>query len=104
MPMRPRSGSAFVDAPQVVVIAFLGRGRLEAEDLAALRVDAGHHVPDRAVLAGGVHRLEDQQQRVGVLRVELVLVLGEELDAVVEKGNGLFLVLDGAGPFRVVPS
>ena len=29
------------------------------ENLAALRVDAGHHVLDGAVLPGGVHRLED---------------------------------------------
>ena len=32
---------------------------------------------DRPVLAGGVHRLEDQEHRVGVLRVEHVLLFGE---------------------------
>ena len=88
--------------PQVVVIALLGGRRLEAEDLAALRVDARHDVPDRAVLARGVHRLEDHQQRVGVLRVELVLLLGELLDAVLEQRERFLLVLDRSGPTRVV--
>ena len=36
---------------------------------------------DRAVLAGGVHGLEDQQQRPAILGVELVLQLGQQLDA-----------------------
>jgi hypothetical protein len=36
----------------------------EAEYLAALWIDAGHHMFDRAVLAGGIHRLEDQQHRL----------------------------------------
>ena len=61
MPMRPRSGRRLERAPEEVVVElFVGR-RLEGEDLAALRVDAGHDVLDGAVLAGGVHGLEDQQ-------------------------------------------
>jgi hypothetical protein len=35
----------------------------EAKHLTALRIDAGHDVPDRAVFPGGVHGLENQQQR-----------------------------------------
>ncbi len=52
---------------------------LEAEDLAALRIHAGHHVLDGAVLAGGVHGLKDQQH--GVLRqcVQLALQRGQLL-------------------------
>ena len=53
-------------APEKIVLQFRRRSVLEAEHLAALRIDAGHHVPDGAVLAGGVHRLEDQQHRVAV--------------------------------------
>jgi hypothetical protein len=54
----------------------LGRARLlEAEDLTALRVDPRHHMLDDAVLAGGVHCLKDQQQRVAVVRVQHVLPL-----------------------------
>ena len=48
-------------APEKIVLQFLGAGLFEAEDLAALRIDAGHDVPDSAVLAGGVHALENQQ-------------------------------------------
>ena len=33
MPMRPRSGSAFVIAPQEVVVELLGRRLLERDDL-----------------------------------------------------------------------
>ena len=36
---------------------------------------------DRAVLAGRVHGLQDDQQRVGVLGVQLVLELGQQLNA-----------------------
>ena len=68
-------------APQVVVVEVLAARRLEREDLAALRVHARHHVLDRAVLAGRVHRLEDQQHRPAVLRVELVLEFREHIDA-----------------------
>ena len=49
---------------------FLGARMLEAEHLAALRVDAGHDVLDGAVLAGRIHGLEDQQHRVAVGRVQ----------------------------------
>jgi len=63
-----------------VVEIFVG-GRLEGVHLASLRVDARHHVLDRAVLAGGVHRLKDEQQRPAVLRVETVLQRGQRLDA-----------------------
>ena len=74
-------GQALHAAPEVVVVEILAGRRLEGVDLAALRVDAGHDVLDRAVLAGRVHRLEDQQHRPAVLRVEHVLQLGERLDA-----------------------
>ena len=47
-------------------------GCLKLIDLAALRVDARHDVLDRAVLAGGVHRLEDDQDGVAVVGVEAV--------------------------------
>ena len=59
---------------------FLGAGMLEAEHLAALRIDAGHDVLDRAVLARRVHRLKNQQQRIAVVRVEQILPLAQVLD------------------------
>jgi hypothetical protein len=33
----------------------------ETDNLAALRIDAGHDVPDGPVLAGSVHRLKNQE-------------------------------------------
>jgi len=48
-------------APEEIVLQFLDARLLETEDLAALRVDAGHDVPDRAVLARRIHPLKNQQ-------------------------------------------
>ena len=69
MPMRPRSGRARVVRQRKSCSSSVGARVLEAEHLAALRIDAGHHVPDGAVLSGGVHRLKDQQHRIAVGRV-----------------------------------
>ena len=60
-------------APEKIVLQLGGAGMLEAEDLAALRVDAGHHVLDGAVFARRVERLKDQQHGVAVGRVEKLL-------------------------------
>ena len=73
------------------MVEFLGGRFLETEDLAALRVHAGHDVADGAVLAGGVHRLEDDEHRVGVAGVEQFLGLGELLAAFLEDFRGTFL-------------
>ena len=45
-------------APEVVVVELFGRRLLERIDLASLRVHARHHMLDRAVLTGRIHRLE----------------------------------------------
>jgi hypothetical protein len=45
---------------------FVGGGLLETENLAALRIDPGHDVPDGTVLAARVHPLKNQQQRIAV--------------------------------------
>ena len=44
-------------------------------NLAALRIHARHHVLDRPVFAGRIHRLEDEQHRPAILRVEHVLAI-----------------------------
>ena len=82
-----------VAAPEIVVIELFRGRRLERGDLAALRVDAGHDVLDGAVLAGRVHRLEHQQHRPAVLRIEHVLQLGERFDAGLQRFLGARLVL-----------
>ena len=76
-------------APEEVVLQFGGAGMLEAEHLAALRIDAGHHVPDGAVLSGRVHRLKDQQDGMAVGRVEKLLLRAQLRNMVSQK----FLVL-----------
>ena len=73
-------GHALRATPQEIVVEFLAGRRLERVDLAALRVDPGHHVFDRAVFARGIHGLENQQHRPLVLRIKFVLQFGQRLD------------------------
>ncbi len=49
--------------PEKIVIQLFSTGLLETENLAALRIDTGHHMLDGTVFAGGVHGLENQQYR-----------------------------------------
>ena len=91
-----------VGPPQIIVIQLLGGRRLEAVHLAALRVDAGHHMLDGPILAGGVHGLKDEQQRVGILGVEDVLILGQLGDVSRQLLAGVLLVLETGGKSRVV--
>jgi hypothetical protein len=44
----------------------LGAWLFETEDLTTFRIDSGHDMTDRAVLARSVHALKDQQQRIVV--------------------------------------
>jgi len=68
----PRGGTS-MDAPEEVVAGFEGGGHFEGRDIAALRIDAGEDVADGAILAGGVHALEDDEQGLGLAGVEDVL-------------------------------
>ena len=90
-PDPPPLGQAPHVPPEEVVVQVLGRRLLEAEDLAALGVDPGHDVLDRPVLAGRVHRLEDDQHRVPVVGVEQVLGLGQVREVLVEDLPGPLL-------------
>ena len=54
-------GKALLAAPEEVMLGFERGGRLEAGDVAALRVDAGEDVADGAVFAGGVHALQHDE-------------------------------------------
>ena len=55
------------------MLQFLCAGVLVAENLASLRIDAGHHVPDDPVLSRRIHGLENQQERVTVGGVKTLL-------------------------------
>ena len=76
----PALGQATCRAPEKIVLQFRGAGMLEAEDLATLRIDAGHDVLDGAVLAGGVHGLKNQQDGVAVAGIKQALERAQFLD------------------------
>ena len=58
---------------------------LEAEYLAALRVDPGHHMLDGAIFPRRIHRLENQQHRVAVGGVEKLLLRTELRNVLLQK-------------------
>ena len=72
-------------------------GLLEGGDLAALRIEALHHVADRAVLAGRVHALQHQQQRAAIFGVEAVAEIVELGDVLIELGLHHFALFEPAG-------
>ena len=67
----------------------VGARLFETENLAALRIDPGHDVPDGAVLAASVHPLKNQQQRIAVGRVVKLLQRAELLNVFCQE----FLIL-----------
>ena len=70
--------------------------------MASLRIDARHDVIDRAVFAGRVHRLEDEQQGPAVLGIEHILLFGQPRGAGLEEVRGLGLFyLQAAGVTRI---
>src|SRR5437867_12068794 len=60
-------------APQKIVFQLLHARMLKTMDLAALRIDAGHHMLDGAVFAGGIHALENNQHSIAVRRIKKIL-------------------------------
>ncbi len=62
------------------MIEFFGRRGFETEDLRALRIYPRHDMLDDAVLACRIHRLQDDEQGLGILGVQHVLILGEVLN------------------------
>ena len=79
------------------MVELFRRRPLEGVDLAALGIDAGHDVLDRAVLARRVHGLEDEQHSPLDLGVEPVLHLGKAGDALLQELFRFLLGLDAAG-------
>ena len=70
--------------------------------MAALRVDARHHVLDCAVFPGGIHGLKDEQHRPAVLRIEFFLQAVEQTFACIEYLLRVLLASD-AGRVNGVP-
>lgn len=73
-------GQAAGGAPEKIVVQLFRTRLLEAEDLAAFRVDAGHDVPDSPVFSAGIHALKDQQERITVGRRVKALQCAQVLD------------------------
>jgi hypothetical protein len=91
-----------VRPPQKKKNELIGAGSLEGMNIASLRIHAGHHVFDNPVFAGGVHRLNHEQERPAILRIELLLQIAEQTGAVIDNFLALLLVLHLAGVARVV--
>ena len=73
-------------SPPEKIMLQLFRARLfKAENLAALRVDPGHHVPDCAIFARCVRPLENQEQGIAVRRIVETLQRAQSLDVVIKK-------------------
>ncbi len=100
-PDPPALRARLVGPPEVVVVELLGARRLEGAHVAALRIDPGHDVLDRAVLARRVHALEDQQERPPVLGVERLLHVAQQLGASRQKLERVGLRLDPARVARI---
>ena len=94
--MNPLRGGA-ADAPEEIVGQFVHARLLERRDLAALRIEAPHDVADRAVLAGGVHPLEHQQQRAAILGVQAIAEIVERRDVFIEFALGVLLAFQPTG-------
>ena len=93
MPIRPRSGRSRVVRQRKSCCSSVGAWMLEAEYLAALRIDPGHHVLDGAVFPGRVHRLKDQQDGIAIGCVEKLLLRAQLRNMLLQKFLILFLRL-----------
>ncbi len=65
--------------PKKVVVELFRARMFEAENFAALRIDPRHDVLDRAVFAGRVHRLEDEEEGVAIVGIKQALQLAQFL-------------------------
>ena len=75
----PAGGQRLVDPPQEVVFQLFAVGLFKTGHLHALGVQAGHHMFDGAVLAGGVHGLQNEDQSFAAVGIKGVLQSGHFL-------------------------
>ena len=78
----PALGDVLAGAPQKIVGDLLGAGRLVGVYLAALRIDAGHHVLDHAVLSRRIHALKHDQHGPSAMGIKTLLQFGDAGDPV----------------------
>lgn len=80
-----------MDAPEEVVVEFKRGRAFEGDDFHAVGVHAGEDLPDAAVLAAGIHALQDDEDAVFVLGIQAFLQVLEFGFEVVEEEGGFFL-------------
>jgi hypothetical protein len=71
----------------------LGARCLEAENLAALGIDAGHHMLDGAILARGIHPLKNNQEGIPVVGIKEPLLPAQFADVLLQQSGVLLLRL-----------
>ena len=102
----PPLGQVAGGAPKKIVLEFLQTRMLKTKHLAALRVDAGHDMANRSVLACRVHGLKHHKQGVAVRRIQHALLVAQLFDVVLQGfGEGLFRPAQGlerSGPLAEV--
>ena len=75
------------------MIQFFGGRLLETVHLGPLWIEAGHHVLNHAVLSGRIHRLDDDQYAIVVLRVKLSLQIPHCQDVLLQTFLGFLFRL-----------
>ena len=60
-------------APKVIMSQFLGGGSLETVNAAALRIHGAQNMAYGAVLTGGIHSLQHDEERPLIFGVQKVL-------------------------------
>jgi hypothetical protein len=70
-----------MNAPEEIVRGLLMRRSFERRNLAALRVHSRHDMPDRAVLASSIERLQDNEQSMPFIGIEQMLELAETVQS-----------------------
>ena len=93
-------GNVLTGPPQKIVRQLFGTGCFERMHFAALRIDAGHHMLDHAVLAGRIHALEHHQHAPLPLGVKPLLQFLDPGNAVGEHRLDVRVVGGKAEAFR----
>ena len=102
MAISPRAGATRAGRQRKWCSRSSSDGALNECTLHALRIDAGHHVLDRAILPGRVERLEDDHDGLLLRGPEHVLRGRQSGDVFQQRRLRFFLVLEAGGEAGIV--
>jgi hypothetical protein len=88
-------------APEKIMFQFLGAWLFETKNFATFGIDSRHDVPDRAIFAGRVHALKNQQQCIAVGRV-VKLLQGSQLSNMFFQKVLIYSFFDWQNGFTIV--